>query len=129
VCAETIAFYERVSTAAFMTRTPVPPELVAMAKAVFRPEKRREAPVQRMSARRIMPSSNTWALAGIRSAMQSRVAKHAVYECGDFWVDPRSEVQPDTVRISLVGQLANQVEPQREFGSVPVRLVAGKKIV
>lgn len=123
-CAETAAFYERVRSAAFVCE-PVPQELVGQAKALFQAKEKITA--RPKFARRVLPAISGWAMAGVRSALQSGAAKHVVYECGDFCVDLRSEVQPDTVRVSLVGQLANQSDPHQEFETVLVRLVAGKK--
>lgn len=61
-----------------------------------------------------------------RRAFHYGTAKYAFFECGDFDVELRSEKQPGTVLVSLVGQLAYQGEPHRVIDSVQVRLVAVK---
>lgn len=124
-CSAAAALYERITTAAFTTVPPVSTELIAKAKAVFRSKEHPEPELRRRFVRQIMPGGGDWAVAGLRSAVQAGVARHAVYQCGDYYLDLRSETQPDTVRVALVGQLTNPSEPDQEFEDVQVRLVTG----
>ncbi len=127
-CAEAVAFYERLQVAAFVPEVAVPAEAVARAKSIFKPVRQYERR-KRAVARQIFPAPGGWAMAGVRSAMQSGMARHAVYKWVDFCIDVRAEAQPETIRMSLVGQIANETDPDGNLESVQVRLMAGRKIL
>jgi len=128
-CAVAAAFYGNVSNAAFVPPAPVPEHVVARAKALFRPAEERQTLLRRVLARVAFSNAGGWALEGVRSAVHAGTAKHAVYQWEDFSVVLRSELQPDSVRVSLVGQIADQREPHSELDALQVRLVSGRKTV
>lgn len=127
-CGEAAAFYQRVQAAAFVPPEAAPPAIVAQAKAVFQTSKRL-GKLRRATAKQILPGAGGWTMAGVRSAIHSGTAKHAVFKWVDFFVDLRAELQPETIRMSLVGQLANQTDPDGNLESVQVRLMTGQKTV
>jgi len=65
--------------------------------------------------------------AGIRG--QGRIIRHTCYEAGDHSLELRQEIERGCSRVTLVGQITNQKEPQRQMPDVPVTLVAGKETV
>jgi anti-sigma factor RsiW len=128
-CAVAAAFYDKVSGAAFVPPAPVPEHVVARAKALFRPAEERQTLLRRVLAQAAFSTAGGWALEGVRSAVHAGTAKHAVYQWENFSVVLRSELQSDSVRVSLVGQIADQREPHGELDILQVRLVAGRKTV
>ena len=128
-CAVAAAFYGKVSRAAFVPPAPVPDRVVARAKALFRPAEERQTLLKLVLARAAFSNAGGWALEGVRSAVHAGMAKHAVYRWEDFSVVLRSELQPDSVRVSLVGQIANQREPQAELNALEIRLISRRKTV
>lgn len=125
-CTKELSFYQQVFKAAYVPSTLIPADVVAQAKSLFKVAVERQSP-KRAIATQIFPAAGGWVLAGVRSAVNSGVAKHAVFQWVDYFVDVRTEVQPETISMSLVGQLANQADPEGNFESVRVRLMAGQK--
>jgi hypothetical protein len=128
-CAVAAEFYSKVLGAAFVPPASVPEHVVERAKALFRPVEEHRTLLQRVLARAAFGNVGGWAFGGVRSAVHAGTAKHAVYQWEDFSVVLRSELQPDSVRVSLVGQIANQREPHMELNALEVRLIGGRKTV
>ena len=132
ICQKSAAFYKAVNESAFTPAWPIPAEVVASAKAILAQERKlKPARARRFAgvlAQLIFPESGEWAVAGVRSAMQSGAARQAVYQWGNYFLDLRSESQPDTDERLLVGQVSNHLDAEEDMGTVQVRIVRGTQI-
>lgn len=106
----------------------VPEGTFRTARAIFAlqgPEKVRILP--RALARLVYDSFAEPLLVGIRS--QQRVTRQAMYRAGDYYVDLRMESEPETRRVSVVGQIANRRDPEHSVAHVPVVLTSDEEVV
>jgi hypothetical protein len=106
----------------------VPEGTLRSARAIFalqRPERVQILP--RALARLVYDSFAEPLLVGIRS--RQRVTRQAMYRAGDYYVDLRMESEPETSRVSVVGQIANRRDPERSVSHVPVILMSDEEVV
>jgi hypothetical protein len=106
----------------------VPEGTFRSAQAIFvlqSPERVRILP--RVLASLVFDSFAEPQLVGIRS--RQRVTRQAMYRAGDYYVDLRMESQPETRRVSVVGQIANRRNPERSVAHVPVVLMSDEEVV
>lgn len=106
----------------------VPAEILRLAHAIFdlqRPERVRILP--RVLASLVYDSFAEPLLVGIRS--RQRVTRQAMYRAGDYFVDLRMESEPETRRVSVVGQIANRRDPERSVAHVPIVLTSDEEVV
>jgi hypothetical protein len=66
--------------------------------------------------------------AGLRSS-QGRLARHALYEAGDFFVDLQLEHEAVSGTVTLVGQVSDRVNPRINTTSLPILLMARTGLV
>lgn len=130
-CAEWVALLSRVRQAGADEVT-VPQHLVQSAKAVF--------PTQRAAddsscwtlwpslvAKLIFSNQNDLAPEGARSSMDTLV--QVVYHAGDYAIDLQIEPEPESTELALVGQVVYRKGSGVPLEGVPVRLMAGKKLI
>jgi hypothetical protein len=106
----------------------VPERTLRSARAIFdlqRPERVRILP--QVLARLVYDSFAEPQLVGVRS--RQRVTRQAMYRAGDYYVDLRMESEPDTRRVSVVGQIANRRDPERSVSHVPIVLTSDEEVV
>jgi hypothetical protein len=60
---------------------------------------------------------------------QWSAARQLMYQAGDYCLDLRIDREPNTTRVILVGQLANEKQPLLQLARLPVFVMAGKQIV
>jgi hypothetical protein len=56
-------------------------------------------------------------------------SRQLMYQAGDYWLDLRLDRERNSMRVILVGQVANQKDPLLLMARLPVFVMAGKKIV
>lgn len=106
----------------------VPERMLRLARSIFAlqpPERVRILP--RVLARLVFDSFAEPLLVGIRS--RQRVTRQAMYRAGDYYLDLRMESEPETRRVSVVGQIANRRAPERSVANVPIVLTSEKEVV
>jgi hypothetical protein len=106
----------------------VPLHLVHGARAIFalqQPEKVYISP--RITCRLVFDSFRDALPVGVRS--RHRLTRHALYQARDYSLDLRLEHLRGTPRVTLVGQVVNQNEPDKPLADLPVFLVCGRTIV
>jgi len=106
----------------------VPEGTLRSARAIFalqRPERVRILP--RVLACLVYDSFAEPLLVGIRS--RQRVTRQAMYRAGDYYVDLRMESEPETHRVSVVGQIANRRDPERSVAHVPIVLTSDEEVI
>ncbi len=85
----------------------------------------RQSALQRLLGSLIYDSVNNPQPAGIRGTHQ--INRQVLFHAGDYSVDLRFEHEKGSASMVLVGQIANQSEPEEKLGNIPVILVAGKR--
>jgi hypothetical protein len=99
------------------------PQAVRRAEAIF-PLHRPETTV---FARLVYDSFREPLPAGMRA--QDRVARHALYEAGNVFLDLQLEHERASGVITLVGQISDRERPGVNTVRLPVSLMAGKNVV
>jgi len=130
-CAQTAEFARRVVFAAREATLDTPPAgLVARAKAVFEPRGKRRS-VGTLIAELVSPNGLEPAMAGLRAG-EARDGQHILYQADRYMVDLRFETRNDSIRVFLMGQIADRQASERGFGQAPpsiVSLRSGTRIV
>jgi hypothetical protein len=106
----------------------VPEGTLRSVRAIFdlqSPERVRILP--QVLARLVYDSFAEPLLVGIRS--RQRVTRQAMYRAGDYYVDLRMESEPETRRVSVVGQIANRRNPEHSVAHVPIVLTSDEEVV
>jgi len=123
-CERTVCVLSGVSAAARGEAQYEPPDrAMRYAKALYslhRPEKTGFA---RLVGRLVHDSALVPLPAGMRSEAQTDAPRHVLYEAGGYYLDVQMEQQPETGRISLVGQVAARNNPDANTGNLPVWLL------
>ena len=123
-CRETLEFLRSVNTAATVAEVPL--DIVRNAKQISsRHRGERRVSLSRAVARLIFEGPHMQ-LADVRSTDSMR---QAMYRWGDYCVDLRFENEPESARVALVGQIANERSPEVPVADVPVALVVRDKVV
>ena len=128
-CGQTVSILRKVAAAGRAEAEFQPPENVLHSvRAMFalqQPEKVYLSP--RIVCRLIYDSFREPLPAGVRA--RQRLVRHVLYQAADYSLDLRLEHQRGTSGVALVGQLADQREPDRPLADLPVLLVCGKEVV
>jgi hypothetical protein len=128
-CRRTMEFMKQLADVAGAEEAYQPPDYaVHNAKSVYvlqEPEKVCILP--RIVGRLVYDSFREPMPAGVRA--RHGLARHALYEAGDYSVDLRLEYGQGTSKVTLVGQIADRENPGKPMADLPVFLVSGKKIV
>lgn len=56
-------------------------------------------------------------------------SRQMMYQAGDYCIDLRLDRERDSMKVILVGQVANQKDPLLKLARLPVFIMAGKRIV
>ncbi len=56
-------------------------------------------------------------------------SRQMLYEAGDFCLDLRFDRERDSLHVMLVGQVANQKDPQFRVEKLPVLILSGQKVI
>jgi hypothetical protein len=122
-CHEVVAVLKGMTVIARAEKDCEPPEsVVRLAKAAYRPPQH-----ERLVARIMYDSFLEPLPAGVRT--QDRVARHTLYEAGEYSLDVRVEQHGAQETATLVGQLANRKDPGAPADGVQVMLKSRKKVV
>ncbi len=106
----------------------VPDGAVHTAKAIFalqQPETVHILP--RMLGRLVYDSFRDPMPEGVR--VQHRLSRQALYEAGPYSVDLQLEHERGSLRVTLVGQIANRKQPESRLADAPVLLMSGNVVV
>jgi hypothetical protein len=125
-CAGSVAFFRRVQ--ASVSAVEVPPAVVMSAKALFVKPGQQWMPLfRRVVATLVPPGSGSLQLAEVRTLLPN--ANHFVYRWDDYCMDLRLDQEPESPSVSLLGQIANEITPDKPMGGIPVTLSAGERVI
>jgi hypothetical protein len=108
-------------------------KLSGAARSVFRGEARRPVSERLVAAFETLVATLTFDSArelhpaGARGSRSSN--RQMMYQAGDYCIDLRMDQERDSMKVILVGQVANQKDPLLKLARLPVSLMAGKKMV
>ena len=123
-CQTIVRTLRSVATAAGVETDYEPPEgVIRRAQAIFPPHR----PEMSVLAKLIYDSFREPLPAGMRA--QGRLARHALYEAGDFFVDLQLEHEASSGTVMLVGQVSDREHPRINTTSLPILLMARKGLV
>jgi hypothetical protein len=125
-CSEQLSFLRKVSEAAFAVE--VPDDAVQQAKEIFRgvqPASQGNR-LRQAVARLVFLNAGGLQLADLRTSRPA--ARQALFQYGDYCIDLRTEGAPQSARISLVGQIADETSPLIPVANAPVWLFSGKRV-
>jgi hypothetical protein len=129
-CAEQAGLWRKVYAAAQRQRLAVPPpeSSVRTVKGMYAIHGERTAKrVRGVIAGSLFDSFSAPLAAGVRSTGSS--PRQLLYGAGDHRIDVRIEPQTDSDKVTLVGQILDSANPDRELGEASVALVKGRKIL
>jgi hypothetical protein len=122
-CQHAARFWEQVGSSAMREKKYAPPDSVLRSVrghfALQRPSK--STVLSRMKL--VFDSLMNPAPVGVRSSGAS--ARQLLYRNGNYSVDLRVELQADSGRIAMVGQVLDSGEPAHGIGDIPVSLQGG----
>jgi hypothetical protein len=122
-CAETFEFARRVVAAANETTLAVPPaSLVESAKAVFAPRGKPRS-LRTLIAELVSSVALEPAMAGLRGG-EARDGQYLLYQAGRYAVDLRFETRCDSIRVSLIGQIADRYAAESGISRAPASIVS-----
>lgn len=126
-CAEQAGLWRKVYAAAQRQKLAVPPESsVRTVKGMYAIHGECTAKrVRGVIAGLLFDSFSAPLAAGVRSTGSS--PRQLLYGAGDHRIDVRIEPQTDSDKITLVGQILDSANPDRELGEVSVVLMKGRK--
>lgn len=104
-----------------------PADTVRIAEAAFAAHARERVSLPRLVARLMYDSFREPLPAGMRA--QDRLARQALYQAGDYYLDLRVEHEPGSALVSLVGQVVNRKDPEASIGNVAVVLTAQREVI
>lgn len=123
-CERTVRTWRGVVKAAARDADYEPPaSVIRRAHAIFPPHR----PEMSVLAKLIYDSFREPLPAGMRA--QGRLARHALYEAGDFFVDLQLEHEASSGTVTLVGQVSDRENPRINTTSLPILLMARKGLV
>jgi hypothetical protein len=132
-CEETARLFRRVKDTT-AREVKVPDFAIAMAKAILRPAANANVDLARIVLRRLKATLVYDSLfdlqpAGARSLPLGCGSRMLLFRAGEYSVDLRLESEPERLSWTLVGQLSNDENPSDAMSSLPVLVMAGKKVV
>ena len=105
-----------------------PPEYaLRIAHALFAAAFPEKSTLRKLVARLVFDSALEPLPAGLRA--QDRVSRRALYEAGGYHVDIQLERQPASDVVTLVGQLADHIQPATSTADVPIWLMERESLV
>jgi hypothetical protein len=128
-CSKVLGLWQRVHVAARRELSYQPPEsAVRSMKGTFAIQGPRKAiPGARSIAELLFDSAVSPLAVGVRSA--ATTSRQLLYGAGNYRIDVRIEIQADSQKIAVVGQVLNSADPDEIVGAVPVTLVRGHKVL
>lgn len=127
-CAKTVDMLRAVATASQKEAQYAPPDYaLRLARAIFATASPEKITLRRVLARLLFDSDLEPLPAGLRA--QDRVSRRALYEAGGYHVDIQLERQPTSDVVTLVGQLADRIQPETSTADVPVWLMERESLV
>jgi len=128
-CRTTVDLLLKVASTAANEAGMEPPEhVVTRAKSIFPASAREEGNnLRRLIATLVFDPFAEPLTAGVRS--EYRPVRQLVYRAGDYFVDLRLDAERDSTAVTLVGQIANYSAPADSLASIPIFLMAGRKVV
>ena len=127
-CTRVVTTLRRVTTVARAEAHAEPPEgAIRYARALFslyRPEK---AGVARLIARLIHDSSLAPLPAGMRA--QARSTRYLMYQAGSYYLDVQVQHDPESARLTFVGQLSDRAVQPTSTANLPIWLMDRKGLV
>jgi hypothetical protein len=75
----------------------------------------------------LFDSARTPLFAGVRS--QASAARQLLFGAGNYRIDIRVEPQPNSDKISLIGQVLRTTDPSAGLAAIPVVLIKGRKVM
>lgn len=127
-CAKAVDLLRAVTVSARQEAQYEPPaSAVRIAHAVFATAHPEKISLRRLVGRLIHDSFREPLPAGLRA--QDRVSRRALYEAGGYHVDIQLERQPTSDIVTLVGQLADHVQPETSTADVPIWLMERESLV
>lgn len=104
-----------------------PSDVVRWATAIAALQRPPKASALTLIGSLISDSLRTPLMAGMRGDEQE--TGHLLYEAGNFYLDLRFEREPDSVRETLIGQVADREAPVGQLTDAPVLLTTRNEIV
>jgi hypothetical protein len=128
-CAEQAGLWRKVYAAAQRQKLTVPPESsVRTVKGMYAIHGERTAKrVRGVIAGLLFDSFSAPLAAGVRSTGSS--PRQLLYGAGDHRIDVRIEPLTDSDKVTLVGQILDSANPNRQLGDVSVVLMKGRKVL
>jgi len=134
-CSSVAAFLRDVAAMASTDQSYEQPsaELAAAARAIFPSAAAGEERTGTMDKWRILLAHLTFDSAAELYPAGARgdrpAARQLMYQAGGYCVDLRVDRERNSMRVILVGQVANENQPLLQMARLPVFVMAGKKIV
>ena len=133
-CRATFEFLQQVTQVAYADATydSSSSRLAVAARGIFRFEPshplrdRLLAALETLVATLTFDSAGELHPAGARGSSSSR---QLLYQAGDYCIDLRLDRERDSMKVILVGQVANQKDPLLKLARLPVTVMSGKKVV
>ena len=104
-----------------------PEQIIRNAQSIFALHRPEKDSVPKAIARLIHDSFRAPLAAGLRTG--SRVARHALFHAGSYYLDLQLEYQPASASVTLVGQLANRDRLGNSTAGTPVSLKERDQLV
>ena len=135
-CGALLEFIGKVAAAAAaeMACESVTPELAISARRVFTNQHRhvrwRDKVIQALQVRVAQLTFDSTVDLQPAGARANRAAsRQMLYDAGDFCIDLRFDRERDSQRVMLVGQVANQKNPEFSVAKLPVLILSGEKVI
>jgi hypothetical protein len=130
-CGDSVIFLRQLAQTAAGHKLATPPAyLTEAARHIFTalsPKQPSLHPLQRLAACLVFDSCHDLSPVGARSIRAT--ARQMMYEAEEYCLDLRAETGRESIETTLVGQIADKTRPEVPLASLPVTVVAGKRIV
>ena len=129
-CDRTVRVLRGVSAVARGEAQYEPPDrAMRYAKALYSLHRPEKTGLARLVGRLIHDSALAPLPAGMRSEAHAEETRHLLYEAGGYYLDVQVEQQPESGRVSLVGQIAARDNPDANTANLPVWLLDRTSLV
>jgi hypothetical protein len=127
-CANVVDLLRAVANIARQEAQYEPPvSAVRLARAIFATANPEKVTLRRIVARLVHDSFLEPLPAGLRA--HDRVSRRALYEAGGYHIDIQLERQPTSDIVTLVGQVADHIQPETSTADVPIWLMERESLV
>ena len=104
-----------------------PPSAVRLAEVRYAYAPPERNTLRRLVARLVQDTALEPLPAGIRA--QDRLSRRALFEAGGYQLDLQLELEPNSGMVTLVGQLADRVQPETSTAEIPVWLMRRESLL